>query len=41
LQSRRVYGLFRTNDPEGFAKAAAVALGTTVEVTSVEISIGR
>ncbi len=40
LQSRRVYGLFRTNDPEGFAKAAAVALGTTVEVASGEISIG-
>ncbi|MBU6297543.1 MAG: FecR domain-containing protein [Alphaproteobacteria bacterium] len=41
LQSRRVYGLFRTNDPEGFAKAAAVALGTTVEVTPRDISIGE
>lgn len=30
LQRKRVYGVFRSNDPEGFAKAVAVALGGQV-----------
>jgi len=40
LGSRRVYGLFRTNDPEGFARAVSVALGVAVAFDPDAIAIG-
>ncbi|HKD23733.1 MAG TPA: FecR domain-containing protein [Rhizomicrobium sp.] len=39
LGRRRMYGLFRAHDPEGFARAVAVSLNATVQISADEISI--
>lgn len=41
LLSKRFYGVFRTDDPEGFAKAVHSSLNVPVEVTRDSIVIGR
>lgn len=40
LARRRMYGLFRAHDPEGFARAVAVSLNAPVQISSDEITIG-
>lgn len=39
--SKRFYGVFRTDDPEGFAKAVHSSLSVPVEITKDSIVIGR
>jgi len=39
LGQRRMYGLFRAHDPEAFARAVAVSLNATVQISAAEISI--
>jgi transmembrane sensor len=41
LLSKRFYGVFRTDDPEGFAKAVRSSLNVPVEITKDSIVIGR
>src|SRR5579859_3940628 len=41
LLSKRFYGVFRTDDPEGFAKAVHSSLNVPVEITKDSIVIGR
>lgn len=40
LASERFYGVFRTNDPEGFAMAVHTSLNVEVQVNSTEIRVG-
>lgn len=40
LGQKRVYGVFRSNDPEGFAKAVAVALDAAAHSDGESIAIG-
>jgi len=41
LLSKRFYGVFRTDDPEAFAKAVHSSLNVPVEITKDSIVIGR
>jgi len=41
LAQKRFYGVFRTDDPEGFAKAVRSSLNVPVEITKDSIVIGR
>lgn len=41
LLSKRFYGVFRTDDPEGFAKAVHSSLNVPVDITRDSIVIGR
>lgn len=41
LAGERFHGLFRTDDPEGFALAVRRSLGVPVEISATEIRIGR
>jgi transmembrane sensor len=41
LASRRMYGLFRAHDPEGFARAVALSLNAPVQISADEITIGE
>lgn len=41
LVQKRFYGVFRTDDPEGFAKAVRSSLNVPVEITKDSIVIGR
>ena len=41
LLSKRFYGVFRTDDPEGFAKSVHSSLNVPVEITRNSIVIGR
>lgn len=41
LSQKRFYGVFRTDDPEGFAKAVRSSLNVQVEITNKSIVIGR
>lgn len=40
LGGRRLYGVFRANDPEGFSRSVAVILGAHVHIDAREITIG-
>jgi transmembrane sensor len=40
LGARRLYGVFRAEDPEGFARSAGLSLGVQVRFTPTEIFIG-
>ena len=40
LSSRRVFGLFRADDPVAFASAVRIALGTDVTISATQIEIG-
>jgi transmembrane sensor len=41
LLSKRFYGVFRTDDPEGFAKAVHSSLSVPIDITKDSIVIGR
>jgi len=41
LAQKRFYGVFRTDDPEGFAKAVRSSLNVPVDITNNSIVIGR
>ena len=41
LAQKRFYGVFRTDDPEGFAKAVRSSLNVPVDITRDSIVIGR
>jgi transmembrane sensor len=41
LAQKRFYGVFRTDDPEGFAKAVRSSLNVPVDITKDSIVIGR